>query len=102
VKPFEKRNAELINVYDNWMITNSYLEVVPIARDLLFKAAHLRANDKSLKLPDAIHLTTARETRCHYFLTNDDRIKGPYGVEIAPLSVANVEACLNGVANGTF
>src|ERR1043165_4059637 len=61
VKPLELQRADLIQVYDNWMITNPYLEVVPISRDVLFKAALLRAKNKSLKLPDAIHLTTAQE-----------------------------------------
>src|ERR1043166_3281126 len=30
VKPLEMQRDDLINVYDNWMITNPYLEVVPI------------------------------------------------------------------------
>jgi predicted nucleic acid-binding protein len=67
VKPLEMRREDLVNVYDNWMITNPYLEVVPVARDVLFKAAHLRAKSKSLKLPDAIHLTTAQEKKCRFF-----------------------------------
>jgi predicted nucleic acid-binding protein len=102
VKPLEMQRDDLINVYDNWMITNPYLEVVPIDRGVLFKAALLRAKNKSLKLPDAIHLTTAQEMNCRYFLTNDDRIKGPHGVEILALDEINIETFLNGVANATF
>ncbi|MEJ0074946.1 MAG: PIN domain-containing protein [Alphaproteobacteria bacterium] len=102
VRPLELQRDDLINVYDNWMITNPYLEIVPIDRGVLFKAALLRAKSKSLKLPDAIHLTTAQEMNCRYFLTNDDRIKGPHGVEILALDEINIEAFLNGVANATF
>jgi predicted nucleic acid-binding protein len=102
VKPLEMQRDDLINVYDNWLITNSYLEVAPVARDVLFRAALLRAKNKSIKLPDAIHLTTAQEFDCRYFLTNDDRIKEVHGVEILPLTETNVEAFLNGFANGEF
>src|ERR1043165_7565620 len=102
VKPLEMQREDLINVYDNWMITNPYLEVGPISRDILFKAALLRARNKSLRLPDAIHVTTAQETSCRYFLTNDERIKGEYGVERLALNEANIERFLNGVANATF
>jgi predicted nucleic acid-binding protein len=68
---------------------------VPVARDVLFKAAHLRANSKSLKLPDAIHLTTAQEKKCRFFLTSDERIKGLHGVEVIASTEANIEAFLN-------
>jgi predicted nucleic acid-binding protein len=95
VKPLEMRREDLINVYDNWMITNPYLEVVPVARNVLFKAADLRARSKSLKSPDAIHLTTAQEKKCRFFLTNDERIKGLYGVEVIAPTEANIEALLN-------
>jgi predicted nucleic acid-binding protein len=95
VKPLEMRRDDLINAYDNWTITNPYLEVVPVFRGVLHDAARIRANNKVLKLPDAIHLATAQGMRCRYFLTNDSRIKGQYGVEIALLTESNVEALLN-------
>ncbi len=94
VKPIALQREDLISVYDNWTISNTYLEVVPVVRELLKDAAALRANDKSLKLPDAIHLTTAIGTQCRYFLTRDKRIKGQYGVEILDATPGNVEALL--------
>ena len=91
VKPIALQRHDLIQIYDNWTISNPYLEVVPVTREVLRDAATLRANDKALKLPDAIHLTTARGTGCRYFLTKDMRIKGQHGVEILQLTQANVE-----------
>jgi predicted nucleic acid-binding protein len=82
VKPYELKRDDLITLYDNWILTNDYLEVVPVVRDVLKDAAQLRARDKGLKLPDAIHLTTAIGTGCKYFLTGDRRISGQFGVEI--------------------
>lgn len=94
VKPIALQRHDLIRIYDNWTTSNSYLEVVPVVRDVLSDAAALRASDRSLKLPDAIHLTTARGTHCRYFLTRDKRIKGQYGVEILDATQENVEALL--------
>lgn len=94
VKPLELDRQDLVQVYDNWTISNPYLEVIPVVRNILKDAARLRATDKALKLPDAIHLTTAIGTHCRYFLTNDTRIKGQFGVEILPLSEANVQMLL--------
>jgi len=99
VKPVALQRHDLIQVYDNWTISNSYLEVVPVVREVLRDAATLRANDKALKLPDAIHLTTARGTGCRYFLTKDERIKGQYGVEILHLTQTNVELLLKASDN---
>ncbi len=55
------RNADenLIEIYSNWTISNAYLEVGPIHRDILGAASILRALYDTLKLPDAIHLATA-------------------------------------------
>lgn len=94
VKPIALQRHDLIRIYDNWTMRNSYLEVVPVVRNVLSDAAALRANDKSLKLPDAIHLTTARGTKCRYFLTRDKRVKGQYGVEILDATQENVEALI--------
>ncbi|MGE3147882.1 MAG: type II toxin-antitoxin system VapC family toxin [Pseudorhodoplanes sp.] len=90
VKPLQLKRNDLIQLYENWMITNSYLEVVPVIREILRDAAELRSRDGNLKLPDAIHLTTAVGTRCRYFLTNDKRIAGQFGVEILRLTEESV------------
>jgi uncharacterized protein len=90
VKPIEMQRHDLISTYDNWTISNSYLEVIPVSREVLGDAALRRARDKSLKLPDAIHLTTAIKAECRYFLTSDKRIKGQYGVEILELTLENI------------
>jgi predicted nucleic acid-binding protein len=97
VKPLEMRRDVLVQVYDNWTITNDYLEVVPVTREVLRGAAELRSRDKTLKLPDAIHLSTAAGMRCKYFLTQDRRIKGQYGVEILLLTETSARSLLDDV-----
>ena len=78
VLPTRRKDVQLISVYDNWTISNSYIEVGPIVRDVLRCAAILRASYLSLKLPDAIHLATALLRLCSHFLTADERLGGEY------------------------
>jgi predicted nucleic acid-binding protein len=99
VKPIEQQLHDLIGVYDNWTITSPFLEVVPVSRDVLADAALFRARDKSLKLPDAIHLTTAIKKQCRYFVTKDQRLKGRNGAEIILLTQENVELLLESLGN---
>lgn len=94
VKPIELGRSDLAHLYDNWTLTNSYIEAVPLVRDILSDAARLRASDKALKLADAIHLTTARGTGCSHFLTNDDRIRDRLGLAVVRLTEPDVNALL--------
>jgi predicted nucleic acid-binding protein len=47
---------------------------LPITVAILERAARLRATHHSIKLPDAIHLTTAIEHGCGAFVTGDGRL----------------------------
>lgn len=78
VKPYSERNDPLIDRYENMMMSSDWLEVVPIEMPILRYAAVLRSQYKSLKLPDAIHLSTAIGVKCSHFLTNDLGIREQY------------------------
>jgi predicted nucleic acid-binding protein len=62
-------NADLQQAYQDMLLTNSLLEVVPINPDILIEAATLRAKNSQIKLPDAIHATTADANQCQAFIT---------------------------------
>jgi predicted nucleic acid-binding protein len=47
---------------------------VSMTRDILVRAAELRARQRSLKLPDAIHLASAEAAQCTDFITRDARL----------------------------
>jgi uncharacterized protein len=53
--------------------------------EIFNKSAQLRADFKSLKTPDALHLSTALHHGCNEFWTNDDMLNS-----IAPSLVKNV------------
>jgi predicted nucleic acid-binding protein len=46
----------------------------PVDINILLRAAGLRRKYVSLKTPDAIHLATAIERNCDYFVTNDEAL----------------------------
>lgn len=74
VGAYKKADENLISLYDNSTLSNLALEVGPIDRTVLWRAAILRADRSSLKLPDAIHLATAFSFNCSHFLTGDRRL----------------------------
>ena len=108
VTPYREKNDRLIRVYDNWTVSNSYLEVGPIDRQVLWYAALARAKYRSLRLPDAIHLSTAMGMRCSHFLSADKRlgdkyeltheryglIKGPVSIDIVRPETNFIEALI--------
>lgn len=71
VKPLIDRHTQA--AYLQLLQSTASLLVVPVSREVLIAAAHLRA-EATLKLPDAIHVATPQLTACAYFLTNDGRI----------------------------
>ena len=83
VKPLREQNRAARQAYETFLTPTPVLQTVPISRDVLEAAARLRATTR-LKLPDAIHLATARLGGCDSFLTNDDLFKpvGPTPVKI--------------------
>jgi predicted nucleic acid-binding protein len=57
-------------VYENLLIGEEFIELRPITRSILIETADLRRRLR-LKLPDAIHVVTAVQGKCRYFLSAD-------------------------------
>ena len=74
VKPIRDANTALQAAFEYRLESAGGLLVVPIDRSVLVRAATLRAQTPKLKLPDAIHLATALDAKCHAILSNDDRL----------------------------
>jgi len=79
-KPHTEGRDDLIDQYDNWILPSPWLDVGPVERSTLWFAAILRSNHPSLKLPDAIHISTAIGFECSHLLTNDHGMKGQYQI----------------------
>ncbi len=80
--PLRNQNQLLIDKFRNWFET---VIVLPNEREIFQQAAQLRADNKSLKTPDAIHLATSIKNSCDEFWTNDERL-----AKIAPSLARNI------------
>jgi predicted nucleic acid-binding protein len=56
---------------------------VPIEEEILDLAAKIRAQGRSFRTPDAIHLASAQVVQADLFLTGDRRLKAYRGVKVA-------------------
>lgn len=87
VKPMMNQDLEQQKLYQQIIRNSETLFVVPVKREILLKAARLRAST-NLKLPDAIHAATALLTQCSTFLTNDQQFGVVPGLNMVVISQA--------------
>jgi predicted nucleic acid-binding protein len=67
--------------YLDLLLWSGFIKLVPVSRSILIDTADLRVVSR-LKLPDAIHLVSAIQTRCRFFVSADrDFDKLPAGME---------------------
>lgn len=75
VKPYKDNDDRLAMLYENWSISNEVLYVDDPGVEVMRFAAVLRAQYSFLKLPDAIHLSTALGTQCTQFVSFDKALE---------------------------
>jgi predicted nucleic acid-binding protein len=79
VAPLKAQQNMLIRRYEGTILQSHWLEVVPVARQVLYYSAVIRSQFK-LKLPDAIHLSAAYAAGCSHFLTRDSDFQDEYAL----------------------
>ena len=87
VKPLQEGDLDKQQAYCEALQSSESLAVAGVSREVLIEAAQIRASQK-LKLPDAIHLTTALQYQCSTFLTNDSQFKETVFLPIVILAEA--------------
>jgi predicted nucleic acid-binding protein len=95
VKPIELDDATLAAVYEKMIVSNAHFEVRPVQRDILMRAAQLRARRKSIRLPDAIHIATALASSCSFVISDDQRLHSIDGVKafgVNPFTLDDIHA----------
>jgi len=70
-KSYELKHVNRIPDQMDFLTGKGLIDLVEIDKAIALRAAELRAK-YSLKTPDAIHLATAVERNCEYFLTTDN------------------------------
>ncbi|MDQ0420333.1 putative nucleic acid-binding protein [Peteryoungia aggregata LMG 23059] len=78
VKPHQMGDDTLIEGYESLIQSSDLLDVRPVDHGVLYYAAVIRAQYGHLKLPDAIHVSSALGQGCSHFLTDDQGIKDRY------------------------
>lgn len=74
VKPLREDDDRLVTQYENWMVPEGFMEIGPVDSSTLRHAAVLRSRYKAIKLPDAIHISTAIGLGCSHLLSGDRRL----------------------------
>jgi predicted nucleic acid-binding protein len=82
VKPLERGQADLADGYGKMLVSGSHFEVMPVQRDILIEAASIRARRNAIRLPDALHVATAKALACGFFISNDRRLALPEGMRL--------------------
>jgi predicted nucleic acid-binding protein len=84
VGPLRSGDAALAADYDG-LFDQGGIDLIPMIRPLLRKAAQLRADIPSLRTPDAIHAVSAQLSGCSLIVTNDPIFRRVPGIVTAVL-----------------
>lgn len=93
VKPLEEGDEDRIATYQSVLVSSGGFEVAPVSRSVLIEAARIRGARRSVRLPDAIHLATAKQLNCQFFVSGDQRLAMPEGMaqfELSPFTLDDV------------
>ncbi len=82
---FKFQSRALEQKYRELFYEMPLFELVPVDGERVIAAAKLGA-EKGLKLVDAVHFLAAVESRCHIFITNDQRFRSSHGVKVLQLT----------------
>lgn len=83
VMPFRKGLNQLIGNYHELFTAGQNLYLSLLDDQIAITAAKIRAQNLSLKLPDAIQLATTIKYQCDSFVTNDARLTNVVGLPTA-------------------
>lgn len=92
VHPIRKNDDRLAEVYSELLQSPRGFESRPIDRHVLVEAARERATRGRTKLPDAIHVATARLHGCRGFVTTDRKLELPPELEWIGLDKMTIDA----------
>jgi predicted nucleic acid-binding protein len=80
--------------YIDLIVWNSAVSLQPVSRTILYETAELR-RFTSQKLPDAIHIVTAVQTRCRFLMSHDrDMKRTPSGMTFVDIDDAGVKTLI--------
>ena len=93
VRPIELGDAALRSAYEEMIVPSDRFEVISVGREILIRAAELRAQRRSIRLPDAIHIATALAGDCSCVVSDDRRlhsIDGVMALAVTPFTLDDI------------
>lgn len=75
--PISTNSTRLLEKYEDFLLGSNAIASLEIDLEVLRRTSYIRALNKKLKTPDAIHVATALKNSCDFFITNDERIQIP-------------------------
>jgi predicted nucleic acid-binding protein len=98
VLPFRKQEDNLVATYLELLLYSDRVTLIDIDSEVALKIAKLRADNRSLKYPDASNIAAAMHARCNYFITNDEKLLKLQGLnQLKVILLEDVEQNLNDV-----
>jgi len=98
VRPMLEQDDDLVQHYKEVIAPGEGFEVVAVRRDILIEAAILRTVGRSLKLPDAVHVASARLSHCVAIVSDDRRLPFAPGINLVQLGPHALQAIQQGTA----
>jgi len=98
VLPFRKQEDNLVATYLELLLYSDQVIRVDINSEVALKIAKLRADNPSLKHPDASNIAAAMYAKCDFFITNDEKLLKVQGLnQLKVILLEDVEQCLSDV-----
>lgn len=88
VFPLSQNDNQLVSNFD-FFLKGMNIEVVSVDKNIALKAAEIRANYKSFKALDALHLATAITSDCSVFVTNDKQLRQIQEISVCTMNNLN-------------
>jgi predicted nucleic acid-binding protein len=96
VGPIHDGDDALAGQYHEIFSSEDDFVVAAVERRVLIEAAVLRSLRRSLKLPDAIHVATARLHDCKFVVSDDRRLQAPPpGLSLVQLGPGSLDVIRN-------
>ena len=85
IKPYREGFDELIRDYQGLLLESEKITLFSLNQETFLNAAQI-GGTQGLRTPDAIHIASALENQCEFFITNDKRIRDYKSVRVIQIS----------------
>lgn len=85
IKPYREGFDELIADYKGLLLESEKITLLALDQNTFLNAAQ-RGGTQGLRTPDALHIASALENLCDFFITNDQRIRSVGKLEVVQLA----------------